>query len=332
MPDESPENLGSEEFNPEQPGGPAIQPGQSFLGQQANQAKGKVAQKAGQVAAKKVAGKAAGEGAADVVAAGTGGVGAVLRPVVKWATEQIVNKLLSKDWWKVILKLYWPQIATVFLVTIFCVVAGTIIIRAYRCFWGRCQVQAASIYNGGDMDAISFVANGGGCPKVTINANALNVPYFPQLACPEGGAWCTRASALMIMAFLDPGVVKGTDNASICTGLRGFSGGFTGQVGVEKIGHGYISDKTTGDDLINKINTSLSKGYPVLYYGSGPMSSVGMHGFVLTGYDATNKIYTANNTYGGEKNVISIRGVCLTAANLMQYVNKNSSFNIIYHP
>lgn len=175
MPDESPENLEPEEFNPEQPGGPAVQPGQSFLGQKTDQAKSKVAQKAGQAAAKKVAGKAAGEGAADVVAAGTGGVGAILRPVIKWATEKIVNKLLSKDWWKVVLKLYWPQIATALIVIIISVVAITIIIRAYRGFWGRGQVQASSIYDSSVMGDIRVVLG-----EQIMVSNTPQNNYFSQ--------------------------------------------------------------------------------------------------------------------------------------------------------
>lgn len=178
MPDESPENLGPDEFNPEQPGGPAVQPGQSFLGQKAGDAKGKIAQKAGEVAAKKVAGKAAGEAASGAVTAGTGGVGALLRPAIKWLTEKVVNKLLSKDWWKVILQIYWPQIATFLLIIGFVVIAATIIIRAYKAYWGRGQAQAASIYSDKDMGILDGILNG--------DIDNLNLNLTGKFASPVG--------------------------------------------------------------------------------------------------------------------------------------------------
>lgn len=169
------QNLGPEEFNPEQPGGPALQPGQSFLSQKADQAKGKISQKAGEAVAKqvgkKVAGKAVGEATAGAVTAGTGGVGVILRPVIKWATEKIVNKLLSEDWWKVILKLF----ATVLLVVIIGIVAITIVIRAYKGFWGRAQVQAASIYDSSVMGDVR-VALG----DVIMVSNTPQNNYFSQ--------------------------------------------------------------------------------------------------------------------------------------------------------
>lgn len=185
MPDELPENSNPDEFNPEQPGGPALEPGQSFLSQQADKAKGKVSQKAGEAVAKqvgkKVAGKAAGEAAADVTAAGTGGIGAVLRPIIKWVTEKIVNKLLSKDWWKVILKLYWPQIAAFVIIIIIAIFAITIISQAYRGYWGRGQVQAASIYNADDAALIQQLLgqNTGGmiCPLLRKGKSDIVSPW-----------------------------------------------------------------------------------------------------------------------------------------------------------
>jgi len=180
------------------PGGPAIEPEQyqemQDFGQELGnempmrtagekipgkrQAKQKVAEAAGKAATKKLAGKAAGEGTADIATAGTGGLGAVLRPLIKWATEKIVNKLLSKDWWKIILKLYWPQIATVLLIAGFALISITIIIRAYRGFWGRGQVQAASVYNDKDSAIIAGILDG--------DTDFLNLNLTGQFASPVG--------------------------------------------------------------------------------------------------------------------------------------------------
>ena len=181
MPELDDQNLEPDEFNPEQPGGPSLQPGQDYLSQKADQAKGKIGQKAGQLASKKLAGKVAAEGVADAATVGTGGLGAVLRPVVKWATEQIVNKILSKDWWKIILKLYWPQIATFLIIIGIVVVAGTIIMRAYGGYWGRGKVQAASIYNPDDAAYIQQILgkNPGGMifPVLRKNKGDISSPW-----------------------------------------------------------------------------------------------------------------------------------------------------------
>lgn len=167
--DELPENLEPDQI----PGGQAVKPGR--LSQAVGGAKDKLAKKAGEVAGKKLAGKAAGEAAADAATAGTGGLGAVLRPIIKKATELVVKKLLSKDWWKFVLKAFWPQILAWAMIVLFIVIAIALVSRATRGLMGRSRIQAASIYDSSVMGSIDVIL---GDQIMVSNTPQLN--YFSQ--------------------------------------------------------------------------------------------------------------------------------------------------------
>lgn len=294
------------ETGKEIPGGPAVEPGrfsQAFGG-----AKNKLAKKAGEAAGKKLASKAAGEAAADATATGTGGIGALLRPIIKKATEVVVQKLMSKDWWKLVLKAFWPQIAAGVIIVFFIVIAIALVSRATRGLMGRSAAQASSIFNSDDKGNIQIILGKSyqlsGNPAdwyfSQSNPDWANIKLAGWTRGPFKDVGCAITSGAMIAKYYGASNVtplsfgnyhvKETGSAIMDPNV------VTKYLGTAGLNKKIVSIPITQDAILGE----LKAGNPILANGYKTFESSGQHWVVIAGIKG-NRLVVNNPSYGANR-------------------------------
>ena len=144
-------------------------------------------------------------------------------------------------------------------------------------------------------------------PPTTGSGECLSVPAIKQ----NGPSWCARGTAQMVVAFYKPSI--GTNptwqNSHMEGGMNlGLLNSYLSGTGVT------YSNRGCGASALNGAISAINSGKPVIYYST--YGGQAMHFFVLTGYDATTKVFSGNDPWSGGGCISTILRHALTYSNL----------------
>lgn len=328
MPDELPENLGPDGTPYEAAGGEALRRGEKpgWLSRAGSSIKNRFTNKSKGGApdatkkppgikggatdiAKNQGAEALGTAAAAAVTGGSGGIGAVLGPIIKKATEFVVKKLLSKDWWKVVLMAFWPQLAAGVIITLFIVIAVVLVSRAGKGPWGRSAAQDSSLYSNSDINDIQVILGKSfqlsGNPKDWyFSQNDLQwADYTPKgFSKNMDKSGCVVSSWAMIAKYY--GVYTNPKKILVDSGCSGTDHGCIKQYVINAInlsGSNKIWKSINPSDTAS-IQKQLEKGNPIVIYAQNLSGASNMHAAVIIGFSPEqSKILLNDPEFGSMK-------------------------------
>jgi len=262
------------------------------------------AEAVGKEAAAEAAGEALGD-AAGAAAAETGPLALAVRKAVKWATEKIIKKVLSRPLWKNLLAAFAPQLLTI----VFVVVGLSLTSKAFAGNWGigkSNQSLSASSY-GTSFQVDNIILGNVPFRDWYFHQNDKN-EYWHNQSYPgmtssnrnatvgSGGCGCTSAAMVLKRYGVDTDPGK-TCQWSLDNGYRDPTSGT--KPGLFKA----IADATPGLNYkkITSHKTALrllANGMPLILSVSGgknaPFTSGSGHYIVLAGREG-NTIYVNNS-------------------------------------